>query len=100
MKTDNPGRLRIARNASAREQRPHLRGKAKGPAIVGRVQRLDAVEVAREEKAALGPIPNGKREHAAQPMYHPNAFAGVELQQYLGIGRRVEPNAGSLEFGT
>jgi hypothetical protein len=60
MKADEAGWIRGARNLSACEQRLHLRGEAECPSVIRRVQRLDAVRIARQEKSPLLFVPNGE----------------------------------------
>ena len=93
MEADDAGRFRIARNMSAREQRLDLRGEAECPAIVCRVERLDAVGIARKEEATPRLVPDGESEHATEPMHHLGAVARVEMQQRLRVGGRAEARA-------
>ena len=79
MEPGNAGRLRIARNMASGEQRFYLRSEPEGPAVIGRVERLDAVEIARQEYAALYTIPNCKGEHAAETTDHVGAVTRVKM---------------------
>ena len=58
------------------------------------VQRLDAEPVAGEEQRLRRGVPDGEREHAAQPSYAIGALVLVEMEDGLGValsGELVSP---------
>jgi hypothetical protein len=99
MKPHDPCRLRVPRDAAARHQRLHLAREPEGPAVVGDIERLDAIGVARQEKALAEAVPDGEGVHAAQAPRHRRPVQGVEVQQRLGVGRGAEPAALRLDLG-
>src|SRR5262249_15384657 len=65
-----PSRLRVSRDAIAREQRLDLRCKTERPTVIGSVKRLDTVSVTREKQATAFCVPNRECKHAAQTLHH------------------------------
>src|SRR5436190_6591068 len=55
-----------ARDLASREERLHLRREADRSAVIGEVERLDSVRIARDEQSSRTRVPNHKREHPAQ----------------------------------
>ena len=90
IKAGKAGRLGIARDPPAREQRLDLRRETERPAVIGGIERLDAVEIARQKQFAAAVVPDREGEHAAQAMHHRRPIAGVQMQQHLGIAACAE----------
>ena len=80
-----PGRIRRAIHPAAAEQRLDLGGDAEGLAVVGVIERLDAEGIARQEKALLRLVPQGKRIHAAQLVHHVGAQGVVQVQKHFRV---------------
>jgi hypothetical protein len=97
MEADDAGGIGIAADGSAGEQRLGLRGEADRPAVVGVVERLDAVRIAREKHPPLLRIPERESEHPAQIVEHFRTARGVQLQQDFGVRLGREPHAARLE---
>src|SRR5437764_4743330 len=90
---DVPREVRLA------QQRLELRGEADAsvPQLV--VQRFDPEAIARKQQAALAPVPDRDREHAAQARHEARPIMQVEVQQDLGVAVRAKPDAAALEVG-
>ena len=84
------GRLRVGRRTTAGDDRLDLRREAQRPAVVGIVQRLDAVRIARQQQAALVDIPQREREHAAQVFWHVRAILFICVRDGFGVAVGVE----------
>ena len=87
---DVAGRFGRGVNAAAGQQRFDLRRHAEGLAIVRVIERLDAKRVAREKEGFL-PVPDGKREHAAQFFQHGLAVLRIKVEQNFGVAGGTEP---------
>src|ERR1051325_136014 len=96
-KAGRAGGIDCARDMAAGEERLHRRGGAEGGAVVGNVERLDAVRVAPDEQPPPLRIPDREGEHAAQQLDHPLAVVPVQLEQYLGVARGAEADAEALQ---
>ncbi len=92
-----PGRLGLAGHAAAGEQRLDLGGEAEGPAVVGGVERLDAVGITGQEQPLARLVPDGQGEHAPQALQHVPSLQGIEVQQGLGVGTGAEAHALALQ---
>ena len=62
-----------------------LRREPDSPGSGRDVERLDAEPVAGEEQRLLGRVPDGEREHAAQPLHALRPVLFVEMQDDLGV---------------
>ena len=81
------------------EERLGLGGERDTVPVEPIVERLLARSVTREEQPPPAAIPQGEREHAAQPREALGPVDGVGGQQHLGIGPRPEAVAPGLELG-
>jgi len=62
------------------------------------VERLDAERIAREEKQLLALVPDGEREHPAQPAEAALTPVREGGEQHLGVAIRAKRPAGGGEF--
>lgn len=81
----------------AGEEGLDLGGEAAGPAVIGEIERFDAVGVAREQEGLLAGIPQGEGVHAAQVVEHGFAFFGIKVQEDFGVGFGAEDAALGFE---
>src|SRR5262245_43811549 len=63
------------------------------------VERLDANSIAGQDQSAGLPVPDGEREHAAQPIHEPVAHFLIEMDEDFGIAVSLEAMAAGLEVG-
>ena len=73
-----------------RQQRLDLGGEREPAALIGVEQRLLPELVAREQQPPVAPVPEGEREHPAQPLEHPLAVVLVQVDEDLGVRPRPE----------
>ena len=90
-------RVRLGVDPAAGEERFDLRRRPERPPVVGDVERLDAVGVAREEESAALRVPEREGEHPAQLVEHVLATLGPEVEENLRVGVRAEAVARLLE---
>ena len=62
------------------------------------VQRLDPEAVAREHEPPGARVPDGDREHAAQPLPQARPPFLVAVREHLGVAMRAEPVTGAFEL--
>ena len=91
------GLERVEVDLSAR-QRAQLGGERELVAGLAVVERLDPVAVAREDEAVSLGVPEGDREHAAQPVREALPVLLVEMDEHLGVAARREAVPGALEL--
>src|SRR5689334_22039838 len=83
------GPVRVARDASAREQRLRL-GREDERAVATRVvERLLTEAVAREDEATARPVPDGDGEHALERIDEVRPSLLVEVRDDLGVAARA-----------
>ena len=73
-----------------------IRAGPRGDAVV---ERLDAELVPGAEQLPRPAVPDGEREHTAQPVHDVLADPGVGLEQHLGVAARSQHHALLPQFG-
>ena len=98
IKSCPPGRLRVARYISAGNQRFDLRRKSQRAPVIGIIERLDAIMIARQQETAFLRIPQRECKHATKAMHHGGAFGGIKMDQHLGVRSRAKAISLRLEL--
>ena len=93
-------RARIKRKSLRQERQDCLdfRGEAETAAISPVEERLLAAPVASEKERARSVIPDGNREHPAEPLHARCPPALIGRQDHLGVGRGAEGSTGGDQF--
>ena len=97
-----PDRVHVDLNGHTRpgQQRFDFRGEQQHTVLVPQEQRLLAEAIACQHQSFASRVPDGKGEHAAQPLYAILAPLLVGVDDHLGVGGRTERVPSGLQIAT